>query len=257
VSEPAEIADLYDELGYTVFSVADKGHRPMLWPWTDRSHTDCCKSLLDRSHDWVRSYQNIVTAIRISPEYDDRDPEAMGVVAFPGCEFTIAEHVEAIFTTLDHDAAAGSFDAIGDRVAEIIEREAHHVPQENGGLVVLNHPRRYYDDPDEDWTRYVPLFETHTRPDGLVGMEVFNKEAPNNEDVRLWDLLLTEFSPDSQWESRLSTARAFREGRTLFHEREPWDSDAEDPAVPPTVESMSIASQGDEITIEASHYDSL
>jgi len=181
----------------------------------------------------------------------------MGVVAFPGCEFTIAEHVEAIFTTLDHDAAAGSFDAIGDRVAEIIEREAHHVPQENGGLVVLNHPRRYYDDPDEDWTRYVPLFETYTRPDGLVGMEVFNKEAPNNEDVRLWDLLLTEFSPDSQWESRLSTARAFREGRTLFHEREPWDSDAEDPAVPPTVESMSIASQGDEITIEASHYDSL
>lgn len=279
IDEPAEIADLYQDQGYTVYAVADKGYNPMAWPWTEFSELD--------------------------EEYEeDRDPESMGVVAFPGCEFTLYEHISSIFSTLNHETAdieayddeSGPYDEDAtDQIRAIVNREDHYVPEENGGLAILNHPYRYYDDPDEDWERYQSHFEMFTQDEGFIGLEAFNKEASENEDIQLWDNLLTEYAPDrliwgfgtddphkeydvgdrvdirwttvlldeaefnpsNQHDSRVAAAAAFREGRTFCHQRASWDDDTEEPAPVPQVETIEIDAAAEEITIEASDYDTL
>lgn len=282
INEPAEIVDLYHDQGYSVYAVADKGYNSIAWPWTEFSE--------------------------ISDQYDEnRDPQSMGVVAFPGAELgarTHIEHIGSIFSTLDHETAdfedihdetAPRNDNATDVIRAIISREDHHVPEENGGLAILNHPYRYYDDPDEDWDRYQPHFEMFTREEGFIGLEAFNKEPPENEDIQLWDNLLTEFAPDRliwgfgvddpdgeynvgnrvdiRWTtvlldeaefnpsdqngSRIAAAAAFREGRTLCHQRERWDNDTEEPAPVPQVDAIEIDAATEDITIKASDYNSL
>ena len=276
MDEPADIADLYQDRGYTVYAVADKGYNPIAWPWTEFSELD--------------------------DEYkEDRDPEAMGVVAFPGCEFTISEHVGSIFSTLNHETAdlddrddeTDLPDDTIDVLRAIVDREDHYVPEENGGLAILNHPDQYYDDPDDDWDRYQPYFDTFTREQGFLGLEAFNQQATENEDIDLWDNLLTEYAPDhliwgfgtddpreeyavgnrvdirwttvlldetgfnpsDQHGSRVAAAAAFREGRTLCHQRESWDNDTEEPVPVPQVNTIEIDAVAEEITIDATDYD--
>lgn len=153
---------------YTVFGVCDKGYHPIKWPWTE----------LD----------------------EPRDPGEMGIVAYPGAELTNDEHVSSIFSTATNgDVGGDQLEVIQDAVS----LTDHHVPQ---GLAVIGHPYRYYSDPDDEYTRYLDHFEQVGRQEGLVGMEVLNKESSerhdgfgrstDHPDLRLWDNLLSEFVPD-------------------------------------------------------------
>lgn len=268
MDEPADVVDLYHELGYTVYAVADGGSRPMKWPWTAFSEVD--------------------------DSFEDRDPEDLGVVAFPGCEFTVSEHVSSLFSTLTHaDVDVDEIDERWEQSHRIVDRTDRSVP-DGGGLAVLAHPTLYYDDPDEDWDRYRRDFASRTREEGMVGLEVFNRASIFGQDTRLWDNLLEAFAPDrmiwgfgvddpvdyvrgfdidvnwttilldedefdpsDQAGSRRATTRATTDGRTLLHGRLPWDPDAEDPAPVPRVDAIEVDRAADEITIEASDYDAL
>ncbi|WP_162989743.1 hypothetical protein [Natronorubrum halophilum] len=271
VTEPAEVVDRYRELDYTVYAVADKGGRPIAWPWTAFSTIDGA--------------------------FEDRNPEELGVVAFPGCEFAYDEHVSSLFSTLAHADVDG--DEITDRWEQshaIVDRTDHHVPADGGGLAVLAHPFFYYawSDPDDAWERYRTDFEFRTREQGMVGLEVFNRTSILGHDLRLWDALLsvfapdrllwgfgvddpteyelgsdldvnwttvllddTEFDPTDQPASRRAAANAMIAGRTLLHGRETWDPDSEDPAPGPLVDALTVDRDAGAISIEASDYDDL
>lgn len=271
MTEPADVVDRYHDLGYTVYAVADNGSEPIAWPWTAFSDID--------------------------DSFEDRSPEELEVVAFPGCEFAYDEHVSSLFSTLTHADVDG--DEITDRWGQshaIVDRTDHYVPDDLGGLAVLAHPFRYYGfaDPDDAWERYRTDFESRTREQGMLGLEVFNRASIFGHDLRLWDALLsafapdrllwgfgvddptsyelgsdvdvnwttvlldeTEFDPDEQSASRRAAANAMVAGRTLLHEREPWDPDSEDPAPGPLVESLTVDRDAGTISIEASDYDGL
>lgn len=274
---PAQVADFYrgkqecalgrtiaDEEVYTVYAVADKGDKPMKFPWTEFSDID--------------------------PEWEDRDPEEMGVVSFPGAESVIGEHVTSIFTTIvDEEIGADTRYGV---IEEILEREEFHEPK---GLVILGHPARYVEGPDE-WERYTEELESFSREDGLVGTEIFSRKDPMGKTNRpLWDNLLSryapsrmfwgfgaddpgqyripisadvrwttvlldddEFDPSDQERSRRAAMQAFLEGRTFASARRPqYDEELQEeyPTDVPTVTGIAVEDQ--KINIRAEKYDSI
>lgn len=269
MNEPADVVDLYHELDYTVYAVADHGRAPMKWPWTAFSDIDA--------------------------SFENRNPEELGVIAFPGCEFHVAEHVSSIFSTLTHhDIDTGGITERWDQSHRIVDRTDQYVPDDIGGMAVLAHPFLYYDDPATAWERYRPDFESRTREQGMVGLEAFNRAAYFDQDVRLWDRLLTSFAPDrliwgfgvddpvdyvrgfdidvnwttvlldgsefdpsDQPGSRWAAARAMIDGRLLIHKRPPWVAGRTEPASVPRVHSITVDRSDGTITIEASDYDTL
>jgi PGF-CTERM protein len=74
-------------------------------------------------------------------------------------------------------------------------------------------------------------------------------------DVRWTTVLLeeSEFDPSDQAGSRSAAAAAYREGRTLGHERPEWDPESEEPAPVPQVTAMELTAEG--ISIETSETD--
>lgn len=269
MDEPADVVDLYHELDYTVYAIADEGDSPMKWPWTAFSDIDA--------------------------SFEDRSPEELGVIAFPGCEFNGSEHVSSIFSTLTHDDIdTDEIDERWEQSHRIVDRTDQYVPDDIGGLAVLAHPTLYYGDPTTGWERYRPDFESRTRERGMVGIEAFNRAAIFDQDIHLWDTLLTAFAPDrmiwgfgvddpvdyvrgfdidvnwttvlldepefdpsDQAGSRRAAARAMTDGRLLLHKRTPWIPERTEPAPVPRVRSITVDRTGGSITIEASDYDTL
>jgi hypothetical protein len=174
-NEPADLVDMYADRGYTVFAMGDKANAPNKWPWTEFAAID--------------------------DSYENRDPEDLGVVAFPAAEFnSTIEHTNGLFTSLVRSTrTAEGMDASSqlDLTAAIIGAEDYHVPQANGGQVVLAHPARYYDSLSEGMVLTKHQFERYSREQGLIGMEVYsnNSEKAGDADVELWDELLTELAP--------------------------------------------------------------
>lgn len=251
--------------GYTVYAVADMGIRPILWPWTELSRI----------------------------EGEDRDPEELDVVAFPGAEIRSGiEHFNSLFsvaTDQDHDA---------DTQLEAIKAVLDSPTDTPKNLVTVNHPERYYNDPDDAWEKYVDHFEELSLDDGLLGFEILNRDSTNRGfgrdegmlDLDLWDHLLGEFMPDrniwgygvddagefvigeevdirwteilledeefdpsNQEDSRQAAMEAMLEGRVFGVEREPWDHDSEDPPATPSIDEVAV--EGATVSIEASDYD--
>lgn len=269
MDEPADVVDLYHDLGYTVYAVADNGGAPMRWPWTAFSEAD------DAS--------------------DDRDPADLGVVAFPGCEFSLDEHVCSLFSTLTHrDVDTGSIDRRWEQAHRIVDRTDEYVPEDVGGLAVVAHPALYYLNPNTAWKRYRADFASRTREQGVVGLEVFNRASVFGRDTTMWDNLLSAFAPDrmiwgfgvddpqdyelgtdvdvnwttvlldgsefdpgDQPGSRRAAALAMTAGRTLLNRRGQWDPETEAPAPAPRVERVVVDHAGAAITLEASDCDAI
>lgn len=277
-AEPHRMVDLYHGSGedangntlaegdeYTVYAVADMGIRPILWPWTSLS----------------------------SIEGEDRDPEELGVVAFPGAEIRSGvEHFNSIFsiaTDQDHDA---------DTQLEAMKSVLDAPTDTPKNLATINHPERYYNDVEEARDKYTDHFEQLSLEDGLLGFEALNRDSTNRGfgrdegmlDLDLWDTQLEEFMPerpiwgfgiddagefvigdevDIRWTevlleddefdpadqeaSREATMEAFLGGRVFGVEREPWDHDSEDPPVTPDVQRVEVT--GATVSIEAEDYD--
>lgn len=276
MDEPADVIDLYHDLGYTVYNdsaQATDADDVAYYPW---------ERLDERDEEWTQT----------------RDPEAMDVVTFPVTELADVEHVNALFSTITVGDA--EYDDLAGAVTAITERDAFYHP-DDGGLAILAHPGRYYDDPDEDWDRYRDLFADVSRADGLLGIEALNKEWHDHrdtmdryDDLRLLDNLLSavapermiwgfavddpieyergvdydqrwttmfldpsDFDPSSQATSQEAVIDAFRDGRTCYHERVPWDDGEEEPARVPVVSEIAVDRTAGTITITASEYDTI
>lgn len=249
---------------YTVYSVTGKGGNPMLFPWTEFSSIDT--------------------------GWEDRNPEELGVVAFPASESESTEHVVSPFSLIMDDYIDAD-----DRhgvIEEILTREEFHEPK---GLAILVHPDRYVEGP-EDWVRYAEDLETFSRQDGFIGTDVFSRTDPVGETLRpMWDNILTEYAPsrmfwgfgsddasnyrvgidgDVRWTtllldddefdpadqagSREAAMEAFLEGRSFATARRPeWDEEAREayPTAVPTIRKIVVDERG--ITLEASDYDEI
>lgn len=155
---------LPDKHRYTVFGVI---HHHKLWPWTEWSSLD--------------------------DDYEDRDPEQMDIVNYPGLEYRTSEHVSGLFINTDDDP-----DTLREAVEQVRDETESHVPEEGVAFAYLAHPESYYEDPRLEWRRYRDLFEEFSDEE-FVGLEIFGRRsAPLDQtvDVRLWDRFLTWFAPE-------------------------------------------------------------
>lgn len=173
---------------YEVFGVIDRCEQsPIVWPWTDFESLDE-DPRTDGQHDG---------------DFENRDPSEVGpdgVIAVPGEELYVidewqqVEHVLSLFSTLDyHELEQSEVRERTDWYDQVLKHDNLWEPEP---VMVIAHAKRYYDDPETDWVRYIEDFENYSLEDGLIGLEAVNKNANEGEDLVLWDRLLTKFAPD-------------------------------------------------------------
>lgn len=255
---PHDMIDLYMDAGYTVICVGEEADVEQPWPWTDLTS--------------------------LNGNYENRDPTSLGVVALPGTEDNMPEHVGYLFTTLINEDVDRINYSRPRGIRYAIEREDHHVPD---ACTFLAHPNRYLADASEDWIKYGYEFAKYSLDDGNFGMEVASKGGTHNNETA-WDNLLEEFmphrpiwgigaddasgenqvrgdmvdirittlhldpgefDPSDQEGSRVAIRQAMKEGRMTFSEREGWDEDTEDPTTIPTINEITVDDL--KITIDA------
>ncbi len=156
---PHERIDEYHEHGYRILSLTDHDTfnpgGPLLYPWTDIN--------------------------LINEEWENRDPDQLGMVAVPGVEITGGIHFGSHFNDFPGE---GSSDE--DYVLSQI--------QERGGLAQFYHPGMHtYNNPDNLVGWYADKYKQF---DCLVGMEVYNGRDLFPRDRQLWDNVLMETLPD-------------------------------------------------------------
>ncbi len=163
---PHEVVDIYKDLGFTALAITDHDNYPpddIVFPWTE-----------------FASFRE---------GYENRDPEALEMIAIPGIEYSYHHHMTALY--IDHQPGQAYderdlFDLIGET---------------EDALGWFAHPGRYWefdsfaqrDDIAMEW--YVPYFEDYPL-ETLLGIEVFSQRDRHETDRVLWDYLLTEFMPD-------------------------------------------------------------
>lgn len=163
---------LADGEEYTVLAAGNKGNMPMLWPWTEFSQIDSA--------------------------YDDRDPQSMGVVAFPAAEIQKPQHMCSIFSTLQDEDIESDFDtSLSEHVGNILSEDGKALP-EGENMTIHAHPSRHLDAPvvHRQQREFYPQFADHSIEDGHIGFAAANKESGfRGRDIRLWDKLLTRYAP--------------------------------------------------------------
>ncbi len=160
---PHEVVDQYHQMGYTILAITD--HDRVVYPWTGFSD--------------------------LNADYENRDPNDMGMLAIMGNELSRHHHTLSLFT----DFKAESRD-----LNVVLENQADH---SDLALAVLAHPamhwpRKFNIDgglTDSVITHYTNYFNRHNH---LIGMEVHNGTRPMTEytlDRALWDSLLVKLMP--------------------------------------------------------------
>ncbi len=182
---PNEVVDAYHERGYTILAITD--HNLCTWPWTEFGSMERKGRALmgDRA---AEREPDVPSEERNNPEvpaYEDRDPDELGMLAIAGNEPSIHHHCNTFF--VEYETRSRELEQTIEEVAEL------------GGLVMINHPGRYFD-AEEDGSianevveRYTKLFRTY---DNVVGVEVINQGMRYKHDVHLWDRMLTDLMPE-------------------------------------------------------------
>lgn len=162
---PQTVVDEYHALGYSVLAITD--HNEVTYPWTSFSDM----KMSERSRQRMEEEPDTMPK---TTEYEDRDPEALGMVAIQGNELSSHHHMNSFFS--DHNGTT-------------TEEESLEATAAKNGITVLNHPGRY--DKPVDW--YIDLYR---RYDHLIGLEVYNSGDRYPKDRELWDAILTQTMPD-------------------------------------------------------------
>lgn len=144
---PHEVIDRYKQLDYAVLAITD--HDKVSYPWTGLSEL-------------------------YGAEYENRDPEAVGLLDVPGNELSQHHHMGSYWTT--HEGTKTEVESLEATLAL-------------GGQTLLNHPGRYKK--PVEW--YVDLFE---RFDHLTGMEIYNQGDRYPGDREKWDAILNQVMPE-------------------------------------------------------------
>ena len=151
--------DEYYTNGYSILSLTDHDTYnplgPLLYPWTNLSG--------------------------INSTWENRDPQALGMVAVPGVEISAGRHLVSHFNDFTGEGS-------GDEAYVLSQI------QQRNGLAQFVHPGLYtYNNPNVlvDW--YADKYKMF---DCLVGMEVYNGRDFFPRDRQFWDNVLMETLPD-------------------------------------------------------------
>jgi len=161
---PHEVVDQYHQMGYTILSLTD--HDRVVYPWTGFSE--------------------------LNNEYEDRDPESLGMLAIVGNELSRHHHTLSLFT--DFMAQSRDLDVV-------LKNQADH---SGDALAVLAHPAmhwpRQFDTGGELTDSVVAYYANfYHRHQNLIGVEIHNGTRPMAEyplDRALWDNLLGMLMPE-------------------------------------------------------------
>jgi len=159
IKPPHERIDEYYTNGYRILSLTDHDTSnplgPLLYPWS---------SLSDINASW-----------------ENRIPEALGMVAVSGVEITAGRHFISHFNDFVGEGSA-------DEEYVLSQIEARN------GLAQFVHPGRYtYNNPNVLVSWYADKYKKF---DCLVGMEVYNGRDFFPRDRQLWDNVLMETLPN-------------------------------------------------------------
>ncbi len=159
---PCEAVDIYHDLGYGALALTD--HDLVTWPWNFSA---------------------------IDDRYADRDPDALGMLAIPGNEFSRNHHFVGLFTTYEAppgEAKRTTMDKI--------------LAQDEDALMFFAHPGRYWEleeayEPTDRFSPgwYLDFYDDYAK-DELAGIEVFNTRDRYPDDRHLWDRLLQDSMPE-------------------------------------------------------------
>lgn len=253
---PHEVVDRYHQAGYHILSITDHipswdGNNPeniLTWPWT--------------------GFSGLTAAVRHDATWQDRDPEALGMLAIQGSEQSEGHHRGSYFTDLSDPG--GNLDASFQAITDM------------GGLAILFHPGQYWNisnvyNPGQTFSPewYQDFFD---RYEALVGLEVYNQGNKHPNDRVLWDEILTSMMPDRPvWgysgddmhfanqlfknyqymlmdsldEEELRTAMT--KGQLFFS----FEAAGTGNALVPRVDSLSVNEEGEYIEIHGSDYDTI
>ncbi|MFW5913483.1 MAG: PHP domain-containing protein [Bacillota bacterium] len=173
---PHDVVDYYEGYGYDTLALTD--HDTVTYPWT-------FSTLNDGEDGW-----------------EDRDPDALGMLAVEGNELTVPRNewfpdTVSLFTDYEYqqpESLEGTPEAFHNTLDEIDEIE--------DSLAFIAHPGREWkthtDYADQDmysipW--WVDLFNDHPK-DQLIGLEVFNRNDQYRHDRGLWDEILLKTMPE-------------------------------------------------------------
>ncbi|MFW5894829.1 MAG: PHP domain-containing protein [Bacillota bacterium] len=173
---PHDVVDYYEDYGYDILALTD--HDAVTYPWT-------FSELNDGDNEW-----------------EDRDPDALDMLAIEGNELTVSRSgwfpdTVSLFTDYEYqqpeslDMDPQAFHNTLDELAEIED-----------SLAFVAHPGREwktYEEYDEgdmysvEW--WADLFNTY-EVDQLPGFEVFNRNDQYPNDRGLWDAVLSQTMPE-------------------------------------------------------------
>ncbi len=174
---PHDAIDAYKELGYHILALTDHDNdfyeaRPaILYPWTELSAIH--ESIADKPNPSWR-WEDALYG-EISDPWENRDPDALNMIAVPGVEISFTHHIGSLFN--DYPGFTRS------------EEIALNEIGKRNGLSLFFHPGRYGLYPA--W--YVYFYERHEH---LIGMEVFNQGDRYPDDRDIWDRVLHRLMPD-------------------------------------------------------------
>ena len=167
-----EVVDKYQKGGYQILALTD--HDANSYPW---------------------SMFNLY-----NPDAQDRDPDAMGMLAVPGNELSKDRRNSW------SESTGGEFNHHNDfftgrKGQEFMSlRESYAYSQAIGGLQIINHPGQYWNLGTEYKNGEKNSPEWHAENfklyDSLIGLEVYNQGNRRPNDRILWDQVLTITMPE-------------------------------------------------------------
>lgn len=161
---PHTVVDLYHEMGYTVLAITD--HNAVTYPWTNFSQIEPSERSINALEEGRLQTDSL--------DYEDRDPDALGMIAIQGNELSSHHHTGSFFN--DHNNTTN----IHDSLIAVAEKE---------GMAMLYHPGRY--NMTTEW--YADLYLRYPH---LFGMEVYNQGDRYPGDREIWDNVLSVLMPD-------------------------------------------------------------
>ncbi|MFW6298508.1 MAG: PHP domain-containing protein [Bacillota bacterium] len=173
---PHDVADYYKDYGYDILALTD--HDAVTYPWN-------FSELTGGDHEW-----------------EDRDPEALDMLAIEGNELTVSRSgwfpdTVSLFTDYEYQQP----DSL-DRDPQAFHNTLDEMAEIEDSLAFIPHPGRewkVYEEYDEgdmysvQW--WADLFNTY-EVDQLPGFEVFNRNDQYPNDRGLWDAVLSKTMPE-------------------------------------------------------------
>jgi hypothetical protein len=168
---PQAVVEEYHKLGYKILALTD--HNEVTYPWTGFAVMEPSDRAKERLENGVLGEEALT--------YENRDPEALGMVSIQGNEVSTPHHINSFFTDYEQRTEQ--------------EELALEAIESRGGVTFINHPGRYTGQNPEKYNAnwYVDIL---TRFDHIAGIEVYNQVDRYPTDRQLWDSILVKLMPE-------------------------------------------------------------